>query len=59
MEQVALLPSFINKAQFVTHGTLFVALLIRGQAGFMRYIKYSYDKESQRVGTDFTKVEPA
>lgn len=25
----------------------------------MRYIKYSYDKESQRVGTDFTKVEPA
>lgn len=31
MEQVALLPSFINKAQFVTHGTLFVALLIRGQ----------------------------
>lgn len=23
----------------------------------MRYIKYSYDKESQRVGTDFTKVE--
>lgn len=29
------------------------------EAGFMRYIKYSYDKESQRVGTDFTKVEPA
>ena len=29
------------------------------EAGFMRYIKYSYDKESQRIGTDFTKVEPA
>lgn len=29
------------------------------EAGFMRYVKYAYDKESQRVGKDFTKVEPA
>lgn len=27
-------------------------------AGFMRYVKFAYDTENQRVGKDFTKVEP-
>ena len=29
------------------------------EAGFMRYVKFAYDTETQRVGKDFTKVEPA
>lgn len=28
------------------------------EAGFMRYVKFAYDTENQRVGKDFTKVEP-